>query len=107
MDTKVLVKKLKDVFSEINNGEKRYSKIWLSEIDLGGLYYSDKFILRLKAAHSIKDFFDETLEIIRMLKEKAEEELKYIQRVVVYDLDERAQPQVDDILVYEEAGAFV
>lgn len=80
MDTKTLIKKLKEIFAESNKGEKKYSQIWLSEIDLGGLYYSDKFVLRLKAAHTIKDFFNEILEIITMLNEKAKEESKFIPR---------------------------
>lgn len=96
MDTKALIKKLQEVFAESNKGEKKYSQIWLSEIDLGGLYHSDGFVLRLKAAHTIKDFINETLEIIRMLDQKAKEESKYIQRVAVYDINEKAYPKSDD-----------
>lgn len=107
MDTKSLIRKLQEVFTEVNKGEKRYSKIWLSEIDLGGLYYSNKFILRLKAAFVIKDFLKETLEIVEMLDEKAKDEAKYIQRVSVYDINEKAEPKDDDIIIYEEASAFV
>ena len=106
MDTKALVKKLQEVFAEVNKGEKKYSLIWLSEIDLGGLYHTDKLILRLKAAFTIKDFFEETRAIFEILKEKAKEEAKYIQRVSVYDINERAQPKYDDIIIYEEASAF-
>lgn len=104
MDTKALIKKLKEVFSE--RGEKKYSQIWLSEIDLGGLYHTDSYILRLKAAYTVKDFFNETLEIIKTLNEKAKEEAKYISRVSVYDITETAHPESDDIIIYEEASAF-
>ena len=106
MDTKALIKKLQEIFAESNKGEKKYSQIWLSEIDLGGLYYFDKFVLRLKAAHTIKDFFNETPEIITMLNEKAKEESKFIPRVAVYDILEKAHPQRGDIIVYKEASAF-
>ena len=106
MDTKALVKKLQEIFTETNKGEKRYSKIWLSEIDLGGLYHSVNYVLRLKAAFSISDFYDETREIIRLLDEKAKEEAQYIPRVSVYDANEKVQPQFDDIIIYEEASAF-
>jgi len=106
MDTKALIKKLQDLFAERNNGEKRYSKIWLSEIDLGGLYRSPGFVLRLKAAFTIKDFFEETLEIIRLIRDKANEESKYIPRVSVYDINEKAEPSDDDLLIYEEEFAF-
>lgn len=107
MDTNALIKKLQEVFSEKNAGERKYSQIWLSEIDLGGLYHSDTFALRLKAAYTIKDLFNETLEIIRTLKEKAKEEAQYISRVSVYDISEKAHPESDDIIVYEEASALV
>lgn len=106
MDTKAFIKKLQEIFSENNKGEKKYSQVWLSEIDLGGLYHSDSYVLRLKAAHTIKDFFSETLEIIKTLNEKAKEESKYISRVAVYDITEKAHPGSDDIIVYEEASAF-
>lgn len=106
MDPKALIKKLQEVFSEKNTGEKKYSQIWMSEIDLGGLYHSDSYVLRLKAAYTIKDFFNETLEIIRTLKEKAKEESKYISRVSVYDINEQAHPSIDDLIIYEEASAL-
>lgn len=106
MDTKALIEKLQEIFSAVNRGEKKYTKIWLSEIDLGGLYYSNKFILRLKAAFAIKDFIKETLEIVELLNEKAKDQAKFIQRVSVYDVNEKAQPSYEDIIIYEEASAF-
>lgn len=106
MDTKALIRKLQAIFSESNQGEKKYSLIWLSEIDLGGLYHSDSFVLRLKASHTVEDFFKETHEIIRTLNEKAKEESKYVSRVAVYDISENAHPASDDIVIYEESGAF-
>ncbi|MGI8637459.1 MAG: hypothetical protein ACR2KZ_18845 [Segetibacter sp.] len=106
MDTKALVKKLQEIFAEINKGEKKYSKIWLSEIDLGGLYHAVNYVLRLKAVYTIHDVYDETLQIIKLLNEKAKDESKFIPRVSIYDINEKAQPQYDDIIIYEEAPAF-
>ena len=106
MDTKTLIKKLQDIFAEVSNGEKKYSKIWLSEIDLGGLYRSPGFVLRLKAAFTIKDLYEETFEIIQLLRDKLREESRYLPRVSVYDVNEKAQPEGDDIIIYEEESTF-
>jgi hypothetical protein len=105
MDTTTFVKKLKEIFIERNRGEKKYSQVWLSKIDLDGLYHSQDFVLRLKA-FTIKDFFNETLEIIRLLNEKAKEEAKHIPRVSVYDVKESAHPESDDIIIYEDASVL-
>ena len=37
MDTKLLIKKLHDVFCVNNKIGKKYTEVWLSEVDLGGL----------------------------------------------------------------------
>ncbi len=94
------------VFSEKNKGEKKYSSIWLSEVDFGGLYHSDKFILNLKAEHQIERYFTEIKDIITILGQKAKEELKYIRQVRVYGPNDKAERESDDFLVYEEAPAF-
>jgi hypothetical protein len=106
MDTTTFVKKLKEIFIERNRGEKKYSQVWLSKIDLDGLYHSEDFVLKLKAAFTISDFSNETLEIIRLLNEKAKEEAKHIPRVSVYDVKESAHPDSDDIIIYEDASVL-
>lgn len=102
MDTKTLVKNLNRVFSESNNTEKKYLQIWLSEVDFGGLYHSDKFVLNLKAEHRIERYSTELKDIITMLAQKAKEELKYIMHVAVYEPDDAAECESDDYLVYEK-----
>ncbi len=106
MDTKALVNKLHNVFNESNNTGKRYSQIWLSEVDFGGLYHSDKFVLNLKSEHQIERYSTELKNIITMLAQKAKEELKYIMHVVVYEPDDKAECETDDYLVYEKETAF-
>ncbi len=106
MDTKTLVKKLNRVFSESKNTRKQYSQIWLSEVDFGGLYHSDQFVLNLKAEHPIERYSTELKDIITMLAQKAKEELKYIMHVAVYEPDDKAECESDDYLVYEEETAY-
>ena len=106
MDTKSLINKLREVFDESNKGDKRYSQIWLSEVDFGGLYHSDKFVLNLKAEHEIQRHFSEIKDIITMLGQKAKEELKSIWRVKVYQANEEIQIESQDLLVLEESSAL-
>ncbi len=107
MDTKALVKKLHDVFCESNKGEKKYSQIWLSRLDYGGLYYSDDFVLYLKAEHQIERYVTEVKYIITLLSQKAKEELKSIMRVRIYGPDDKAECESDDYLVYNEETACI
>ncbi len=54
MDTKVLISKLNEVFCDYNKQtDKKYSEVWLSEKDFGGLYNNGKFVLCIKANHYI------------------------------------------------------
>ena len=48
-----LSKKLKDVFCNENKAEKKYATVWLSDVDFGGLYQTDKFVVNVKAEHKI------------------------------------------------------
>lgn len=105
MDKKILVKKLHDVFCESNKGEKKYSQVWLTQLDYGGLYYSDDYVLKLKAEHQIENLFTEITEVVKLLGQKAKEESKYITRVKIYGPNDSAEYQTDDYLVYEEATA--
>jgi hypothetical protein len=101
MDTETLIGKLNDVFCENNKTEKRYSKIWLSEADFGGLYKSDLFVLNIKAEHQIDSCMAEIHSIIALLSEKAREELKSIWRVAVYNANEQVHCWSGDLMVYD------
>lgn len=106
MDPKALINKLHQIFFEnYNKGEKRYSQIWLSEVDFGGLYHSNKFDLNLKAEHKIERYYTEIKDIITMLGQKAKEELKSIMSVRVYGPNDKVECESDDYLVYEKETA--
>lgn len=105
MDQKSLIKKLQQVFCETNKEDRKYSAVWLSDVDLGGMYYTDKYVLNVKAEHQIDNCNEEIISILRLLDEKAKEELKSIWRVVVYNADEEWHCYSEDIIVYSEQEA--
>lgn len=107
MDKKALVKKLHEVFCESNKGERKYSQVWLSQLDYGGLYYSNDFALKLKTEHKIERYLTEITEVVKLLREKAKEESKDIVRVVVYGPHDKAECENDDYLVYDEETACI
>lgn len=107
MDKKVLVKKLHDVFCESNKGEKKYSQVWLSQLDYGGLYYSNDFVLKLKTEHKIERHLTEISQVIKLLGEKAKEEAKSILRVVVYGPNDKAECESEDYLIYDGETACI
>lgn len=104
MVTKALVKKLNSVFRTYKSPDKKYSEIWLSEADFGGINLRRKFILNVKAEHHIDSCFDEIGEIANLLREHAKEELDYLLCVTVYTVKEEAycEPLAGEILVYSE-----
>lgn len=106
MDTKALIRKLRDVFGKNDKGVKKYNQIWLSEIDFNGLYQSDKFTLNLKSKNKIERYLTELEFVSSLLRDKAKEELKYIMVVKVFGPDEKAEPESDDYIVYEEEAAL-
>lgn len=61
---------------------------------MGVLYYSNDFVLKLKAEHKIERYLTEITEVSKLLREKAKEELKYITRVTVYGPDDKAECEV-------------
>ncbi len=105
MDTKTIIKKLNEIFCEYNRSEKKYSEVWLSDVDFGGLYNSGQYVLNIKAEHNIQSCSDEIKYIISMLDEKAKEELKYIWRVVVYNAYEQVHCHSVEALIYNDTIA--
>ena len=105
MDTKALVKKLREVFSEAFKDGRRYSHIWLSPLDYDGLYQSEDFVLKLRSENKIERYLTEITEVSNVLRKNFKEELKHIVSVVVYGPNEKAECEADDYLVYEEAAA--
>ena len=101
-----LKKKLNDIFCKENRGKNKYSKVWLSEADFGGLYQSDKFIVNVKAEQEIDSCNEEIKYIVtNLFKQLSKEELSSIWRVEVYNSFEEIHCQSDDILVYTDVDA--
>ncbi len=97
----ILVKKLKDVFCAENKTNKRYSEIWLSDVDFGGLYQTDKVVVNVKAEHEIESCNEEIKYIVtELFKKLAKEERALVWRVDVYNSSEEMHCQSDDLLVY-------
>lgn len=101
-----LTKKLRDVFCVENQSSKKYSEVWLSEVDFGGLYQANKFELNVKSDEIIKSCSDEISDIVDIIfRELSEGERAQIWRVIVYDANDSVHCESDDILVYSEAEA--
>lgn len=103
MDRKALIKKLNSLFCTLHKEGKKYTEVWLSDVDFGDLYQSDKYILNVKAEHVIDSCNDEIKEILQILDKSVKEELQYIWRVAVYDASESIHCVGDELTVYNEA----
>jgi hypothetical protein len=107
MDKAVFVKKLRNLFLNLNNNDKRYSKVWLSDADFGGLYHSGKYILKLKAEHQIDSYRSEIIYIFDLLdKTLDKEESSYIFNLEVFYENEYASPDRDDIIIYNDEVSY-
>lgn len=97
-----LKKKLKDIFCEENKATRKYAEIWLSDVDFGGLYHSEKFVVNVKAEHHIESCNQEIKHIYtNLFKQLTQDELSFIWRVDVHNPAEQIHCQSEDILVYE------
>ena len=101
-----LILKLKDIFCAENKVRKKYAEVWLSDVDFGGLYNSDKFVVNVKAQHHILSCNEEIKYIVTQLfKQLSIEERTLIWRVDVYNSNEQLHCQSSDILVYTTVDA--
>jgi hypothetical protein len=106
MDQKTLIANLNTIFCQTNQKDKKYSEVWLSDVDFGGMYNNGKFVLNVKAEHQIDNCNEEIFSIIRLLSEQAPKELENIWRVVVYNPDDSWHCYSDeDVLVYTQSDA--
>ena len=100
MDRRVLIKNLNDLFCGINKTGKKYSDVWLSDVDFGDMYQSDKYVLNVKAEHEIAACTQEIRDILKILNEKSYEELQSIWSVIVYDSKDEIHCFSDELLVF-------
>lgn len=103
-----LKSKLKNLFCEENKTSHKYSEVWLSDVDFGGLYQTDKVVVNVKAEHEILSCNNEIKYIVaHLFGQLPVEERSMIWRVKVYNASEQMHCESDDILVYTEADACV
>ena len=106
MDKKETIKnKLNTIFCDANQERKKYLEVWLSDVDFGGMYRSDKYVLNVRAAHEIDGCKEEIDYIIALIDNKAKEELQNIWQVRVFDISDNVHCASEEILIYSEATA--
>lgn len=104
MDTKILIANLHTLFcDELKVIKKKYTKVWLSEPEAGGLYNSGKYVLNVMAEHEIENCNHEIRYVLKILNEKAKPELENILRVVVYHSEDEDDYfcKSEDLVVFE------
>lgn len=101
MDTKLFIKKLQGIFCD----SKKYTEVWLSDVDLGGLYDNGKYILNVKAEHEIDSCSSEISGVLELLDKHAQELLEYIWAVNVLDSNDEVHCASGELLVYTEETA--
>jgi len=103
VDTKLLIKKINEVICEYSKkSQKKFSEVWLTPVDFGGLYDNGKFNLCVKAEHEIYSCLEETTEIINYLNEFAKNELKMIWAVLVYNSSDQIHCESETLRVFDE-----
>jgi hypothetical protein len=107
MDKAVFIKELRDLFSNLNKKEHRYSIVWLSDETNGGLYRSGKYALRVKMARHLVEFSPEIKFILHFLSNNLNpEKLSYIFNLDVYNDNEDVSPDRGDITLYTDEVAY-
>ena len=106
MDRKVLIKNLNHLFCNLNKQGRKYSEVWLTDLDFGGLYELGKYILMSKPyLYKIDSCSDEIREILGILEKEAHSELQFIWSVTVYDANDEIHCVSSDSLVFDEGTA--
>ena|SRR5690349_2045829 len=103
MDKRASIKdKLNSIFCDLNKADKKYAEVWLSDVNFGELYHSDKFILNVKAEHPIDGCKEEIDFILELLDSKAKEELQRIWQIRIFDNSDEIHCMSGEVLVYSE-----
>ena len=102
MDRKALIRNLNQAFCDNQKeGSKKFTEAWLSYIDFGGLYFTDEhYILTVKAAY-LDGLHKDIREVLMLIQQKAEQELKHIAQVSVRHVDDRMYCTADDFPVFK------
>lgn len=103
MDRKALVKNLRSAFSK-NEVRDKYSKVWLSYIDFGGIYHTDKtFELNVEPKHKVTRLLTEISYVFDFLRSNANEVVKQIWAVNVHRSEVDLYDVRNDMIIYAEA----
>ncbi len=102
MDKKTFIRNLKQAFCDFTREGVKYTEVWLSDVDFGGLYYSDKYILHVKAEHDISSCSPEISSILHFLNEHAHEELQAIWSVYVYNSSDEVHCLSENLVFTDE-----
>lgn len=107
MDKTTFIKEIKNIFLDINAKEKKYSRVWLSEANFGGLYRSGKYQVNVKPWHN-SDNIDEGRNLIYMLHEKIDVETrrKYYYMAQIHNENEEIYTEPGDIVLINEEEVY-
>lgn len=96
-----LAKKLKEIFCAANKKNKKYAEVWLSDVDFGGLYHTDKVVVNVRVEHEVESCNEEIKYIsIVLFDQLSRDENFFIWRIDVYNSFEDIHCSSDDLLVY-------
>jgi hypothetical protein len=102
MDRKALVKNLRGVFSNSEIRDK-YSMIWLSHIDFGGLYHTEtRFDLNVAPKQKVITKFTEIRYVTSFLHSNAKDEAKQIMAVKIHSPEIDTYDVRTDMILYAE-----
>ena len=99
---KTIRTRLNTIFCDLSKKDKKYLEVWLSDVDFGGLYHSDKYVLNVRAGHVINGSKDEIDYVLALLDAEAKEALQSIWQIRVFDTSDEIHCASDEILVYSE-----
>ena len=105
MDKAVFVRKLKNIF--LNLEDKKYSKVWLSEANYGGLYRSGHYLVNLKFLPDFNEEITYISKTVHMLFDKLDkEQITYVERVAAHPSYEDYYSEPNDIVLYNDEPVY-
>ena len=103
MDARVFIKELKNMFITVNEQDKRYSKIWLSEPEFAQFLPSVRYVLNVKTKKHIDSSYSELKYVQDILWNKLKlKKNKFLFNVDVYNDNERIPEDRNDIVLYDD-----
>ncbi len=92
--------KLVSIFSEENKKEKRYSEVWLTVEDFGGIPDSDNFVINVKTEPIVTSKILELKYIgLDLFKQLDKDEIPLYWHVRLFRHNERVRHTSDDIIL--------